>query len=147
MTDYRERPVRGILIPCDDRVEINWEPETKKLKEWLELANIEWVELVNNSHGLNFEAIMDDNGLNRGLPWNARAQFILGYPVLHPIVGSIVLCSVVNSAEGRDIGDLDQRVVEHLTEPEQADRFNRWLNNPSHRQYFNSHRLRYPQPI
>lgn len=147
MTDYRDRQVSAIRIPCDDRIKIDWVPQTKTIGEWLKLTNIKWLATVTGQLVKNTQGIIDDDGLDRGLPWNARGHFLLGYPVYHPIVGDVLMCSTAFRDDGYDIVDLVPTAVEDFNKLESFKKFQEWLEDPAHRSFLLSHRMSYPQPI
>lgn len=138
MTTYRDREVSGIMIPCDDSIEINPEPVRSSIAQWLEKANIQWMGTLNCPLGMI--GIFDDDGHSRRLPWNARAQFIADYP----IVGNIIIFSQAWVDDGIDIVDLKPEAVKYFNRPELPDEYSVWRDNPRHRHLFATHRFNFP---
>src|SRR5690348_2372250 len=102
MTDYRDRKVKGILVPHDEKIAIG-EVEEKSIREWQETCSINWVHIVNAHSKLNLCMVVDDDGYSRQLPWNPRAQFLCGYPLTDPIVGSVFFASLDFVRDGMDL--------------------------------------------
>jgi hypothetical protein len=146
MTDYRDRRIKAILIPSDERMEVG-EPQERSIREWLEIANIKWLAVMNASSDFNMAMVIDDDGHDRQLPWNPRAHFLCGYPVDHPIVGDTIMVSLDWIDGGKDVVDLKQEALDYLTDKAaRGEEFRTWLSQPVARGYFHEYRLRFPQP-
>jgi hypothetical protein len=145
MTDYRDRKVKGLLIPADERVEIG-EPETRSIREWLKLANIQYMGFVNASSKISLQLVIDEDGLSRNLPWNPRAHYLTSYPVDHPIVGDGFMVSLAMVGMGMDMVDLTPEAHASLKDPTHRERFTTWLSQETAQGYFNQYRRRFPQP-
>jgi PAS domain-containing protein len=147
MTDYRDRRIKAILVPSDERIEIG-ELQEKSIREWLEIANIKFLAIVNASSDFNMSMIIDDDGHDRRLPWNPRAHFLCGYPTDHPIVGDAIMVSLdwVDD-DGKDVVDLKEEGQAYLADKgKRGEEFAAWLAQPEGRWYFHEHRRRFPQP-
>ena len=146
MADYRDRRISGIMIPFDERVEIPG-PEEHSIREWLEILDIKYFGTVNASSKFNMQGLIDDDGLDRRLPWNPRAHFITGYPVDHPIVGNMLMVSMEFTGEGHDVVSLKQEGIDWLGDKAaRGEEFSTWLRQPVAQGYFHEYRLRFPQP-
>lgn len=145
MTDYRDRKVKALFIPADERMAIG-KPETKTIREWLEFANIKYMGFVNASSKIPLSLIIDEDGLQRGLPWNPRAHYLCGYPTDHPVVGNGLMVSMAMVDMGMDAVDLTPEAESVLAEAKQGEQFEAWLRQPMSQGYFHEYRLRFPQP-
>lgn len=145
MTDYRDRVVRAVLIPSDERVEIPPAQE-RTIGEWLKVAGIEWLTVVNMSSTLNMAGIMDDDAIRKGMPWNPRAHFLSGYPVDHPTLGDWVVGSLDWVDDGKDFVSIKPESEAFLMDKgKRGEEFSAWLAQPSARMYFNEYRHSFPQ--
>lgn len=144
---YLKREIAGIMIPADEKVEINFKPEKKALYLWLAEANLDFMERINTaqSYQHNFIAMVDEEGHSRGLPWNPRGQFFIGYPAYRPILGNVLIWSEALNEDGMDIVDLASSAVEWLSNPQRAEDYSNWISDPKFQHHFHHHRIAFPQ--
>jgi hypothetical protein len=145
MTDYRSRRIKAILVPADEHIEIG-ELQEKSIKEWLEVANIKWMAFLNASSTMNMRMMIDDDGHDRGLPWNPRAQFLCQYPIEHPIVGDVIMLSLAMVGDGMDAVDLVPEAAAWMKDAARAPEYWAWIRDPAIRGYAVRHRRNHPQP-
>lgn len=147
MTDYRDRQVRGVLIPCDERIAIG-EPETKSIRDWLKAAEIDWMTLIHSaSIALNLSLLVDDDGASRRLPWNSRAHFLSGYPITAPILGNAIVVSLDYISDGYETVDIKSEAEAYVMDKDKrAEEHRAWLVNSAHQRYFATYHRQFPQP-
>lgn len=131
MTDYRDRVLKGMLVPA--ALLATNQPAstvtTSSIREHLAAADIDFLERV---HGLNsrdndFVMLVDGDGRDRALRYNPRAHYLSGYPLAAPILGNVLFFSEGYGDEGMDIQDLTDTGEAWLTATERTDGYSKWL--------------------
>lgn len=147
ISGYRAREVGGLMIPCDERVALPTEVVIKRVHDWLLDSDIEFMEVVNgaNTRPNDFVMIVDDEGRDRQLPWNPRAQFLSGYPIQAPIVGNALFFSMDWVDDGLDIVNLTDKAKTWLLDPARAMEYMAWTEAAEIRDYASEYLMRYPQ--
>lgn len=129
MTSYMDRKVSAICVPHDQALAIG-EVEERSIREWHEICDIKWLRIVNAHSELNLSMVVDDDGYSRRLPWNPRAQFLSGYPLTDPIVGSVYFASLDFTGDGYDLVSLNPESAEWIKAPERWAEYQEWLRAP-----------------
>lgn len=111
MTDnipsWQGKVLKGLHVPADQRVAV----EVKELSiyEWFKLTGINFMERVHghNSRAGDFVMVIDEDGRQRRLPFNSRAQYLSGYPLFAaPILGDAIFWSEDYGMDGMDFVNL-----------------------------------------
>lgn len=145
MTDYRSRQIKAVSIHYDEAVE-RGDVEEKTIEEWHKLCDINWLRIVNASSTHNLVMVVDDDGYSRGLPWNPRAQYLSGYPLTDPIVGTVYFASLDFVGDGHDLVDIKPESAEWLKNPGHAEEYAKWLRAPENIEGVAIYRRRFPKP-
>lgn len=129
--------LRGFIVSADERIQPSIDTDT--LPHLLRRAGIDFFEIVRtNILHTHDESVMfvDDDGHQRGLRPNRRAQFLSGYPLEHPIVGDVLFLREVMSYEGADTATLtDLALTRYFTSSATAEDYGQWLDTPLVREY------------
>lgn len=116
MSDYRSRVLMAALVPADPAKPI--ELEALSLKDHMARAGFEWFNIVRTEYGRSYGFIMmvDDQGRDLRQPYNARAQYLSGYPLSAPILGGALFMSEGQNPEdeGMDLTDIKDRAVAYI---------------------------------
>lgn len=147
LSDYRKREITGILVPCDISMAMPTKAVTMSIQQWLTTSDIKYFERVQgpNSRVHDFSMVVDDEGCDRGLPWNSRAQFLSGYPIHAPIVGNAIFWSVAMVDEGMDFVNLSGRAQHWLLDLDRAEEYSAWRHSDEVLPYAREYQMRYPQ--
>lgn len=111
MTDPNKN-LRGFIVPADERVKTGTYSET--LQNLLKRTGIDFFEIVRTKtlHAYDQSVMfVDDDGHQKGLKVNRRAQFFSGYPLDHAIVGDVLFLREVEDPEGMDTEGLTERAL------------------------------------
>lgn len=144
ISGWRARQLTGVYVPADQGEKI--EKFTKSVHEWLLSAGIDFAERVTGRNGTihGFCLVIDDEGRDKGMPWNPRAQFLLGYPIEAPLVGNAIFWSTDWTDDGKDFVSLFEEAQRWLLDPAREREFTAWLADPEVAGYSSEYRLRYP---
>ena len=147
LSDWRKRKISGLMVPCDTQVVMPEAVTDKRIHDWLLSSDIEFFERVHgeNSRDHDFVMVVDDEGRDRGLPWNPRAQFLSGYPIHAPIVGNAIFCSEGWTGEGVDFINLSPQAQTWLLDPQRMEDYRTWWKTDEVRDYAKEYFMRYPQ--
>jgi hypothetical protein len=109
-------------------------------------ANINFFERVNTQHGHDnhFVMVVDEDGRDRRLPYNPRAQYFSGYPVHAPIVGDALFVSEDWVDDGIEFVSLTDKGLAYLQDPvkQEIDGYPTW--RAAHDAYILEYTMRYP---
>lgn len=124
-----ERALRAFHVPADDRAKTGIYEET--LTNLKRRANLRYISIVQmktmESHGCVM--VVDDDGHDRRLPWNSRAQFLSTYPLGHAIVGDALFLSLTpDFMEGDSLASIRQKSLDdYLQNKEVQEGYSQWL--------------------
>lgn len=115
MTDYLNRVMKGIMVKPD----LEMTDVQGPLGELFKAADIKYFESVRGAHSRhnNFVMVIDGDGIDRQLTYNPKAQYLSGYPVVHPIVGTALFFSEAMVDEGMDLVSLSTQGESFLKHP------------------------------
>lgn len=132
MADWRDRVLKALLLPADD----SKEPEllTLPLRELLQRADIKYLAQVRThpAQENQFVMVIDDDGHDRRLPINPRAQYLSEYPVEHGIMGGALFFSEAWVDDGFDLVDLTDMGHDYLTAESKKHAYRDWLKANIH---------------
>jgi hypothetical protein len=146
MSDYRSRVLSGVMVTPDlELTEVEG-----PLGQLLSNANIKYLETVRGAHSRHndFVMVIDEDGHDRRLQYNPKAQYLSGYPVHHAIVGAALFFSERMIDMGMDLVDLTPKGRDFLKHPRSGGiqlGFTEWMNiNGDHTM---RHSVVYPAPF
>lgn len=115
MTDYRDRVLKGIMVKPD----LEMTDVQGSIRDLLAAADINYLETVRGAHSRhnNFVMVIDEDGIDRRLTYNPKAQYLSGYPIAHPIVGTALFFSETMVDLGMDLVDLSTQGESFLKHP------------------------------
>lgn len=124
--------IRAFHVPADERAKTGIYKET--MTSLKKRANIKYIEIVQmqTMHDHGFVMVLDEDGLDRRLPLNRRAQFLSTYTLDHPIVGDALFFSLVREPmEGDFLSDISQKSLDdYLQNDEVKQGYDEWLASP-----------------
>lgn len=146
ISGWRARELTGVMIPCDPAVAMPTETVRKNIHTWHLDGGIDFLERVHgiNSRAHNFVMAVDDEGRDRLLPWNPRAQFLSGYPIEAPICGNALMFSEDFTDDGMDFVDLKDDAKAWLLDPARQQEFMAWSETEVVRDYGHEYLRKYP---
>lgn len=145
MTYYRDRVIKVLYIPADERVAATV-IEGKMVRELLQMSEIDYLERVNTQtmHDHDMVMAISEDGRDRRKPYNIRAHFLSGYAPHLPIVGDAFFMSERRVDDGLDFADLSDKALAYWNMMQDAEGlmgFYHWTQEyaqhlESHHHYF-----------
>jgi len=128
MPDWKDRVLKALYVSTDH--EGDFELLELPLRELWEKAGIKWPCQVRTEavRDIGFVMVVDDDGHDRGLRWNPRAQYLSQYPAEHGIVGGALFFSEAwdEDSMGIDLVDLTQTAQDWLMAESRKHSFQDW---------------------
>lgn len=145
MTHYLDRVVKGIMVKPD----LELTDVHGSIRDLLAAADIKYMESVRGAHSRhnNFVMVIDGDGIDRELTYNPKAQYLSGYPIVHPIVGTALFFSEAMIDLGMDIIDLSTQGESFLRHPRSGGielGFTKWMQ--LNMVYTARYSIEYPPP-
>lgn len=140
------RVLKAFHLPADERVMTGVYEET--FPNLLRRAGIDLPERVNTTLLVEHHCVMvvDEDGHNRRLPVNRRAQFLSGYPLEHAIVGDALFLGEAMNLEdyGVDFINIPQMTLDdYLRNPAVHEGYAEWLYSAPVKAFSDRHNLNY----
>lgn len=140
------RVLKAFHLPADERVMTGVYEES--IPNLLRRAGIEFMARVNTELLAQHRCVMvvDEDGHDRRLPVNRRAQFLSGYPLEHAIVGDALFFGEAMDAEsmGIDFIDIPQVALDsYLKNSAVHEGYAEWLFTPAVKRFSDQHSLYY----
>lgn len=129
--------IRAFHMPTDERASAGIYEET--LTDLKKRAGLKYIEIVQMqtmaNHG--FVMVVDEDGLDRRLPLNRRAQFLSTYTLDHPIVGDALFFGLIRDPmEGDSLSSIPQKALtDYLQNDAVKQGYNEWLYSPPVMEY------------
>jgi hypothetical protein len=114
MPDWKDRVLKALYVSTDHTGD--FQLLELPLRELWDRANIRYMCQVRTevARANDFVMVIDDDGYDRQLPWNPRAQYLSQYPADHGIVGGALFFSEAWEGGGIDLIDLTQTAQDWL---------------------------------
>lgn len=116
---WRDREMVGILVRAVGDADNAPKTVSGSINSLFLKAGIEFAERVHGQHSrLNdFVMIVDDEGRDKQLPYNALGHYLSGYNIQAPILGDVLFFSEDFTDDGMDIIPLRDRGKQFLLDP------------------------------
>lgn len=126
---YLDTVLKAVIIPADPKLDfIEREVPFRKL---LTLAGWKFFEIVRTQYGRdhNFVMLVNDDAREAKSPYNPRAQYLSGYPLEAPILGTVLMLTETQGYNGYDmanISDEARRYIQDGAKWEKGAGFDQW---------------------
>lgn len=145
---WRQRELAGIIVPCDARIAMPHEVTIRSVHKTMMDAKIDFPERVSaiNCKTYGFSMVVDDEGRDKRMGWNPRAQFLSGYPIMAPIVGNAIFWSEDFTDDGMDFVSLTKGAATWLLDPQRQHEYHAWRETDEVKDFAAEYLRNYPNP-